>query len=78
MPQLSLYLDEASMQQLRERARDEGVSLSKYAGAAIEQRVGSTGWPEGYWELYGSIDDESLAAPADLDFARDRPRPAIG
>ena len=78
MPQLSLYLDEDSMRLLRERAGEEGVSLSRYAGAAIEERVASSGWPEGYWGLYGSIDDESFSVPDDLDFSLDRPRPAIG
>lgn len=66
MPQLSLYLDDAAMVKLREDARAEGVSLSRYAAAALEERHRSS-WPSGYFGLYGAIDDDTFMAPSDAD-----------
>lgn len=73
MPQLSLYLDESSMSSLRERALREDVSISKFVGNLVRNES-STGWPAGFWDLYGAADDDSFAVPPELDFASDSPR----
>ncbi len=73
MPQLSLYINDASMERLRRSAHEQGVSLSRCAAEAINARC-STGWPEGYFELYGALADGSFVAPAELDYALDAPR----
>ena len=65
MSQLSLYLDDAQYQALKERARAEGVSLSKYAARLIENDAADTGWPQGFWDLYGAIDDPAFCALPD-------------
>ena len=68
MPQLSLYLDQPSMDLRRTRSEQAHVSLSKYAAALIQQDEARTQWPAGYWEnVYGSIADEALTAPSELD-----------
>lgn len=74
MPQLSLYLDESTMERLRERAASEHVSLSKFAAHCIAEDDCHSAWPAGFWELYGSIDDDSFACPDELDPALDAPR----
>lgn len=74
MPQLSLYLDDETMANLRADAAREGTSLSKYANKVISERSALRGWPKGYWDLFGSLDDGSFRAPAELDIALDRPR----
>ncbi len=58
MPQLSLYLDDPTMEMLRTRARHQGISLSRYASQLIKQEEASGGWPEGYWDrAYGCLPD---------------------
>lgn len=64
MPQLSLYLDDASMAQLRKNAAAAKLSLSKYALRKINEPSRS-GWPDGWFDLYGSITDETFVAPDD-------------
>lgn len=73
MPQLSLYLDEASMAVLRERAERQHVSLSRYATSRLGLREPETGWPEGYWDLFGSLRDNTFAVPEELDASLDQP-----
>lgn len=74
MPQLSLYLDEKCMGRLRADAADAGLSLSKYVNRVINERSAAHGWPEGYWDLFGSLEGDSLVVPGELSFASDRPR----
>lgn len=73
MPQLSLYIDDDTMNGLRKRASLNDESLSKYVVRLIKNDA-SDGWPEGYWSLFGSVSDDSFSAPADLSFALDAPR----
>lgn len=70
MPQLSLYLDEPTMGLLREDARREDLSLSSYARKTIQQRHNSS-WPAGFFDLYGSIRDDSFVPPAELPWESD-------
>ena len=64
MPQLSLYITDDNLEALRTRAKASGLSLSKYANRLIEQDVQNGGWPEGFWDLYGAL-DENLEIPDD-------------
>ena len=65
MPQLSLYLTDENFELLQTRAAQAGLSMSKYANKLIEQDAVNAGWPADFWELYGSIDDDSFEAPGD-------------
>lgn len=79
MAQLSLYMDEASMDSLRVDAAKAGLSLSSYAREVLETRheVGCA-WPEGYWDsIYGSLIDPSFVVPPELDPALDGPIPEL-
>lgn len=76
MPQLSLYLDDATMDALKASSQREGLSLSKYAGRLIRSHSQS-GWPVDYWGSYGSLDDETFVVPDELDFAFDGSRAAF-
>lgn len=73
MPQLSLYLDEPSMAILRERAERQHVSLSRYATHRLGLHEPEAGWPEGYWDLFGLLQDETFVVPEELDASLDQP-----
>ena len=65
MPQLSLYITDENYEVLRARAAEAGLSMSKYANRLIEQDVENAGWPVGFWDLYGTIDDDTFQVPED-------------
>ena len=64
MPQTSLYMDDATMELIREKSAEAGISLSRYVSNAIKEHVErlDTTWPKGYWEAaYGCLSDEDAA-----------------
>ena len=66
MPQLSLYLEDKEMETLREDAKREGVSLSRYAARLIRENAGRSKWPAGYWDsVYGCLDDETFVVSSE-------------
>ncbi len=78
MPQLSLYLNDVAMEQLRHDAKESGASLSRYVSQLVMEKSVRTGWPDGYWEnIYGCLKDDSFQAPLELDAAADGPLPAF-
>jgi len=83
MPQVSLYVDDATLKSLRAEAAREGTSLSKLVSARIKKAQANqrgrcntpSGMPEGFFEhLYGCIDDDSFVRPEQPDFALDSSR----
>lgn len=72
MPQLSLYLDDATMEALRSDAGRERVSLSQYARSLIRGRAESA-WPAGFWGTYGALNDPTFTVPAELNASLDAP-----
>ena len=66
MPQLSLYLSNRNLATLRARAAEEGVSMSEHVNHLIEQDKQSREWPEGFWDLFGAIQDDSFIEPIDF------------
>ena len=63
MAQISLYVPDSVMAELREDAERQGVSISAYTRSVLENRNNkgrldwSNGWPPGYFDLYGSSPD---------------------
>lgn len=72
MSQLSLYLDDATMEILQEQVQRTGLSLSKCAAESIRASKQQRGWPVGFFDLYGSAKgDESFMRPAQGNSALD-------
>ena len=76
MPQLHLYVSDATAADLRARADEAGLPLSRYLAKLVTDKV-HPGWPEGYFDLVcGSCPDfpypeRELAEPvAPLDLGR--------
>ena len=50
MPQLHLYVPEATARLLKRRAEDRGMALSRYLAEVVGREVDDERWPEGYFE----------------------------
>lgn len=67
MAQLSLYMDDVSMEELRADAEAAGKSISSYVRDVLEKRHESSrgwvnGWPPGYFE---SLEPLNIELPDD-------------
>jgi len=69
MPQVSLYIENEVLDSARRSARFENISLSKYVSRVLARSM-KQGWPEGYWELFGALGDDSFVCPEDTPFDR--------
>lgn len=59
MPQLSLYLDDETMNDLRTNAQRENISLSKYVAGLLKDSKCSQNWIEEWLnEVYGCIPND--------------------
>ena len=71
MPQLSLYIDDVMMGEMKAGAAAHKQSLSKFAAEAIRERLQAPARiaAEGYWDrLYGCLaDDDSFVRPPQLE-----------
>lgn len=76
MPQLSLYIDDKTMDELRKAADEQGVSLSRYARTVIQER-GRSAWPDAFWRTYGALSDDGFVIPKELDEALDGALPSF-
>ena len=78
MPQLNIYLDEQTQAKARQAAKRAGCSLSSWARAQLSAAAdeGKT-WPEGYFDSFGSIQDDRFTAPEPMSSAKDLSREAL-
>lgn len=61
MPQLNLYVDEATHLRIKKAARSSGVSLSKWVAAVVREKTTSEWPPEvlalaGAWKGFPSLE----------------------
>lgn len=77
MAQLSLYVDDSTMEDLRRDAAREGKTLSKYAAGVLRGRKEHNGWPPGFFNLYGTCDDDTFVVPPEIPWELDAPRKTL-
>lgn len=79
MPQLSLYLDDETMEKLRADAKRENLSLSKHVAKLIRESGSGdgNGWSERFWETYGSLAETDFHRPEQPDWSLDAPRKSL-
>jgi len=64
MAQLHCYVPEDIARQARRRATQAGVNLSHYLAELVKRDAASaTGWPEGYFDLFGKWAGAPLERP---------------
>ncbi len=73
MPQLSLYIDQETLKKIELAAKKEKVSISQWVKGKLQSSFEKK-WPDNYFQLYGSIDDESFQKPDSLNFKNDSKR----
>jgi len=76
MPQLSLYIDEDTLQKIELRAKMQKTSISKYVTGMMKEHF-SKGWPDGFESVFGSVTDESFTKPEQTDFSLDTERESL-
>lgn len=73
MPQVSLYIEQELLNAARKQASNEGASLSKFVSRALFEQT-SDKWPQGYWDLFGTLDDDTFVAPSEISYDKDLTR----
>ena len=76
MPQLSLYLDKPLYKEVESIVKKKGVSMSSFVSGILKEYL-SDDWPVGYFDLYGSIDDDTFDVPEELSFSLDSKRETL-
>ena len=71
MPQLNLYVDEATHRQIKRSAKASGVSLSKWVSAIVREKTAGE-WPaevlalSGAWKDFPSLEEIRQTKGKDL------------
>ncbi len=76
MPQLSLYIDKEILHKIEKAAKIENLSISKWVSSKLKKILDNS-WPNNYFELFGSIDDETFTKPDSMKFEDDVKRESI-
>ena len=75
MPQISLYIDKETLTKIEKAAAKERISISKWVGKNIKKVI-KEDYPRGYFDLFGSITDESFEIKK-VSFEQDSKRESI-
>jgi hypothetical protein len=73
MPQISLYIDEKTLQKVERAAKRQHLSISKWVAEQIRAKVDPI-YPVDFEDLFGSIQDDTFVAPSKLNFNQDADR----
>ena len=76
MPQLSLYIDKDTLNKIEKAAKNEKKSISKWVCNRLRQSLINT-WPDDFFQLFGSIKDDSFKRPEQLSYNNDLPREKV-
>lgn len=67
MPQLHLYVPDATAELLKRRAEERGMTLSKYLAEVVGQEADDEIWPEGFFDdVLGAWEGELRRPPQGL------------
>jgi hypothetical protein len=62
MPQISLYVDQDTLSKIEKKAHRSHTSISKWVGNNLK-RIIDNNYPEDYFSLFGSINDDTFERP---------------
>ena len=64
LPQVSVYLNEDIYKELKLKAKEKERSMSRIMSDRLIEYL--HGWPQGYFDVFGSLKDDSFEIPEDL------------
>lgn len=71
MAQLHCYVPEEIAEQARRRAEQTGLSLSRYLAELVKRDAqANSGWPEGYFDLFGQWEGAPLERAPQGEFEK--------
>ena len=76
MPQISLYIDEATLKKVEQEAKREHLSISKWVSEQIKSNIDHK-YPSNFEDLYGSLGAEPIQRQDQLSFGNDTPRESL-
>ncbi len=76
MPQISLYIDKNTLASVEKAAKNDKLSISKWVARKIRKALHSE-WPSNYFNLFGSIKDDSFVEPEKLNIKHDSKRETL-
>jgi hypothetical protein len=76
MPQVSLYIDKETLFKIEQIAKKNRISISKWVGNNIKQII-KKDYPDGFFELFGAIQDASFNKTEAMPFNADTKRISI-
>ena len=71
----SLYIDKEILQNIERAANRDKLSISEWVGKSLK-KVFRDDYPDNYFDLFGSIDDDSFEIPS-LDLKSDSKRESL-
>ena len=66
MSQLHCYVPDEIADLFKKKAKDAGLSTSKYLALLVKQETAGQ-WPDEYFDLFGSWQGEPIIRPEQLD-----------
>ena len=76
MPQISLYVDQETLEKIEKEAQKNNASISKWVGNNIK-KILKDNYPEDYFTLFGSIKDDTLHRPKQTLYINDIEREKV-
>lgn len=71
MAQLHCYVPEELAEQAQRRAEQAGLSLSRYLAELVKRDAqANSGWPEGYFDLFGKWEGAPLERAPQGEFEK--------
>jgi hypothetical protein len=76
MAQLTIYLDDETLKKIGRSARLEKESVSSWVKRRLVTAL-DTGWPVGYFDVFGSLKGTDFKRPEQVPFSKDAKRPEL-
>lgn len=73
MPQISLYIDQQTLQKVEQSAKQQNISISKWVAEQIKANLDVV-YPNSFANLFGSINDPTFQKPLELEQKLDTKR----
>ncbi len=72
MAQITFYIDDETRRRIDRAAGDCGTSVSGWIGSRLRRALDDE-WPDGYFELFGSLAESNIERPPQPDSDDDTP-----